>query len=77
MKIAVAKTLSQIEEGQTVGIIGINGCRELRGRLTAMGLLPKTKIRMIRNGKSGPFVISVKNSRMALGRGIADKIMVM
>jgi ferrous iron transport protein A len=76
METAITRPLSQVKEGQTVSIVAIDGGRELRSRLTAMGLLPNTLIRVIRNGKSGPFVINVKNSKMALGRGVVDKIMV-
>jgi Fe2+ transport system protein FeoA len=76
METAITRPLSQVEEGQTVCIVGVDGGRELRSRLTTMGLLPKTRIKVVRNGKSGPFVISVKNSKMALGRGVVDKIMV-
>jgi ferrous iron transport protein A len=39
-------------------------------------LLPGTQIKVLHNGRFGPFVISIKNSRMAIGRGVADKIMV-
>jgi ferrous iron transport protein A len=76
METTITRPLSQVEEGQTVSIVAIDGGRELRGRLTTMGLLPKTRISVIRNGKSGPFVINVKNSKVALGRAVADKIMV-
>jgi ferrous iron transport protein A len=68
--------LSQVEDGRVVSIIGIEGGRGLRSRLTTMGLLPKTQILVVHNGRSGPFVISVKNCRMVIGRGVADKIMV-
>jgi Fe2+ transport system protein FeoA len=34
------------------------------------------EITVISNGHPGPFVVSVKGSRMMLGRGMADKIMV-
>jgi ferrous iron transport protein A len=76
METVLTRPLSQIEEGQTVSIAAIEGGRELRSRLTAMGLLPKTRISVVRNGKSGPFVINVKNSKVALGRAVTDKIMV-
>jgi len=42
-----------------------------------MGLLPKIQITVVQNGGRGPFVVSIKNSRMVLGRGVADKIMVL
>ena len=76
METTITRPLSQVKEGQTVSIVAIDGGRELRSRLTTMGLLPKTRISVIRNGKSGPFVISVKNPKVALGRAVADKIMV-
>jgi ferrous iron transport protein A len=76
METILTRPLSQVEEGQTVSIAAIVGGRELRSRLTTMGLLPKTRISVVRNGKSGPFVINVKNSKVALGRAVADKIMV-
>ena len=76
MEATITRPLSEVTEGQTVNIIRIDGGRDLRSRLTTMGLLPKTRIKVVRNGKSGPFVINVKNSKMVLGRGIVDKIMV-
>jgi Fe2+ transport system protein FeoA len=77
METTITRPLSEVAEGQTVNVIRIDGGRDLRSRLTTMGLLPKTRIKVVRNGKSGPFVINVKNSKMALGRGIVDKIMVL
>ncbi|MGD0078632.1 MAG: FeoA family protein [Sedimentisphaerales bacterium] len=76
MDAMTAKALSEIEEGARVTVVGIQGGRGIRSRLTAMGLLPGARITVLRNGGSGPFVVSIKNSRMALGRGVADKIMV-
>ena len=76
METAVTRPLSEVTEGQTVNIIRIDGGRGLRVRLTTLGLLPNTRVTVIHNGRSGPFVISVKKSKMALGRGMVDKIMV-
>ncbi|MGA2071487.1 MAG: ferrous iron transport protein A [Sedimentisphaerales bacterium] len=76
METTVIRSLSGVAEGQTVNVIRINGSRGLRVRLTTMGLLPNTQVTVVHNGRSGPFVISVKNSKMALDRGVVDKIMV-
>jgi ferrous iron transport protein A len=76
MKTTDTRPLSQVAEGEIVSIVEIEGGRGLRGRLTTMGLLPKTQIQVVRNGGSGPFVISIGNTRMALGRGVVDKIIV-
>ena len=70
------KQLSQVREGQTVVIISINAGHGLNNRLAAMGLLPKTRIKVVNNHHPGPFVIDLKGAKMALGRGMANKIMV-
>ena len=70
------KPLSTIRSGQTVKLAGIEAGRGLNSRLAAMGLLPNVEITVINSGHPGPFVISVKGSRIMLGRGMADKIMV-
>ena len=76
MDTTVTKALWEIEEGANVTVVAIRGGRGIRRRLTTMGLMPGAKITVLLNGGRGPFVVIIKNSRMALGRGIADKIMV-
>ena len=68
--------LSTIKSGQKVKLFGVEAGRDLNSRLAAMGLLPNVEITVVSNGHPGPFVISAKGSRMMLGRGMADKIMV-
>ena len=68
--------LSTIKSGETVKLAGVEAGRCLNSRLAAMGLLPNVEITVVSNGHPGPFVISVKDSRMMLGRGMVDKIMV-
>jgi ferrous iron transport protein A len=68
--------LSTIKSGQIVKLAGVEAGRSLNSRLAAMGLLPNVEITVVSNGHPGPFVVSVKGSRMMLGRGMADKIMV-
>ncbi|MBA7714604.1 hypothetical protein ES703_123630 [subsurface metagenome] len=70
------RPLSVVKEGETVKLAAINAGQGLKSRLTTMGLLPNVEITVINNSHPGPFVISVKNSRMMLGRGMAHKIMV-
>jgi len=41
-----------------------------------MGLVADVEITVVSNSHPGPFVISVKGSRMMLGRGMAQKIAV-
>ena len=66
--------VSMLKVGQR-GIV-----REVRGghgfvqRLAAMGVLPGTEISMVRSG--GPVIVSVRNSRLVFGRGMAHRIIV-
>lgn len=48
----------------------------MQGRLAAMGLVPGTELEVLRNTPHGPFLISVKGSRIMLGHGMARKIQV-
>ena len=72
-----ARPLSKVHAGETVKLAGIEAGRSLNSRLASMGLVPNVKITVVNNSRRGPFVISVKNSKMMLGRGMAHKIMVL
>ena len=68
--------LAIIQVGRRVRIISVNAGHGLQGRLASMGLVPGTEIEVIRNSLHGPFIIAVKGSRIMLGRGMAQKIIV-
>jgi ferrous iron transport protein A len=77
MKDKQARPLSKVQAGETVKLAGIEAGRGLSSRLASMGLVPNVEITVINNSHPGPFVISVKNSKIMLGRGMAHKIMVL
>jgi len=70
------KSLSTVRPGQTVKLASINAGHGLNSRLASMGLVPNVEITVVRSGHPGPFLITVRGSKMMLGRGIAHKIMV-
>ena len=72
-----ARPLSKVHAGETVKLVGIEAGRGLNSRLASMGLVSNVKITVVNNSRPGPFVISVRNSKMMLGRGMAHKIMVL
>lgn len=59
-----------------VKLVAIDAGQGLRSRLLAMGLVPNVRITVVSNNHPGPFVVSVKGTKMVLGRGMAHKIMV-
>ena len=66
--------LCGVPTGHTVKIVQINGGKKLRQRLTDMGCLPGEEITVLE--KDGPILISIKNSRLAIGRRMADSVLV-
>ena len=71
------RPLSTVKAGETVKLASIEAGRGLHSRLASMGLVADVEITVVNNHHPGPFVISVKNSKMMLGRGMAHKIMVL
>jgi len=65
-----------VKAGEKVILVSIDAGQGLKSRLTAMGLVPNVEITVLNNSHPGPFVISVKDSRMILGKGMARKIVV-
>ncbi|MFC1780808.1 ferrous iron transport protein A [Planctomycetota bacterium] len=70
------KPLSEIPSGQKVRLVSIEAGQDLYNRLISMGMLPNELIIVVSNRYPGPFVINVKGSKVMLGRGMAQKIMV-
>ena len=68
-------TLSSVPVGQPVQLVKINAGRRLKHRLTELGLTPGVTLTIIQNN-GGPILISVRGSRIAIGREMANKIQV-
>ena len=67
--------LSMVEENKLVRIVRIAGGRGFVSKLMNMGINEGEIIKVL-NNTSGPMVISLGNSRIALGRGASFKIFV-
>lgn len=68
--------LTMVDEGARATMRSVEGGRQIRGRLAALGLLPGTELEVIQNSGHGPFVIAVRGSRIVIGRGMAARIAV-
>jgi len=71
-----ARPLSGIKTGDRARLVRVDAGRGLNSRLASMGFVPNAEITVISNGHPGPFVIIIKDVKMVLGRGVAQKIMV-
>lgn len=64
-------------DGETVALTEIRTGSKLRKRLGDMGLNVGMQVRIVQSDTSGPLILAVTNdSRLAVGRGMAQKIMV-
>ena len=71
-----AMPLTMASAGQEVCLADVTGSRELQHRLAEMGLTPGARFTVINKCNPGPFIISVKGSKLMLGRGTVHRVMV-
>ncbi len=57
-------------------VIEIRGGYGIRKKLADLGLVPGTKVRVVNKNILGPIILAIRNYRLAIGRGMANKIMV-
>lgn len=62
--------------GENVRLVDIRGGQELRKRLADLGFTQGMSLRIVQKDANGPVILAVKDSRMALGHGMAQKVMV-
>ncbi len=67
--------LSAVPPGRRVRITSYSGGRMLRSRLAALGLNLGREVDILQNNK-GLIIVGVNGGRVALGRGVSQKIMV-
>jgi len=68
--------LNTVAAGKQVKVVSIGAGFGLQRRLADMGLTPGLKVKVIGSQRPGSVVLDVRGSRLALGRGISNKIMV-
>lgn len=69
-------SLAELPVNNHAKILSFIGGRTMVNRLAALGFTPGTKIDMTQNYGRGPVIVTVRGTRVALGRGEASKIMV-
>lgn len=68
--------LTEVPEGSRVVVVGIACCGAgMRRRLLEMGFAPGSEVEVVRNSR-GPVVVKVRGVTVALGRGLAARVLV-
>jgi len=68
--------LSMAGAGKILLVTGVKGGFGLQRRLADMGLTPGAKVMVLSGCHPGPLLIDIRGSRLGLGFGVAQKIMV-
>ena len=68
--------LAMVSPGETVRLVSVEGGLGIRKRLADLGLNIGESLSVIQSDSQGPMILAVKESRLALGRGVAHKILV-
>ncbi|MBP1749200.1 MAG: Fe2+ transport system protein [Deltaproteobacteria bacterium] len=67
--------VTSLDEGQEAIVCLLSGGENLTGRLAAMGIIPGTRIKLLRKSR-GQIIVLASDTRVALGKTQADKILV-
>jgi len=68
--------LANLHPGEWGTIRRLEGGRAVLNRLVSLGVTPGARVNMAQNYGRGPLIITVRGTRLALGRGEAEKILV-
>ncbi len=66
--------LTNLQAGKKAKVVSINGGVGVKTRLQAMGIFPGVYISVIQSLGKGPVIIEAGNTRLAIGRGMAEKV---
>lgn len=67
-------SLNSLGSGEVGVVQDLNGGQGFVSRATALGFTPGTEITMLQNFRSGPLIVVVRDTHVALGRGESRKI---
>ena len=72
-----SRPLSSLCQGQKAKVVSLAGGHAFRQRVLGMGLRVGRDIEVIGGaGRGGPVVVAAGDTRLAVGQGMAEKIMV-
>ena len=69
------RKLSDFPAGSGGVVCNLDGGKEFTARIAAMGLAPGAQVTVVQNYGNGPVIVAVCNTRVALGRREAAKIL--
>ncbi len=70
--------LADLAVGRHGTVVALHGGRRFQTRIVSMGLHPGSEVEVVQggNGKGGPVIVAIGSTRLAIGKGMSDRIMV-
>ena len=68
--------LAKLKTGEVAFVYKMDSGKSMTHRLTSLGFTPGEDLEIVQNFGHGPLMVSVRGTRVALGRGEAAKILV-
>lgn len=68
--------LSELPAGEHAFVVALGLGRGISARLTTLGFTPGAELTMIQNYGHGPLVVTIRDTRIALGRHEARSILI-
>jgi ferrous iron transport protein A len=69
-------SLSELQKGEVARIARMRGGHQFLSRLASLGFTPGAHLAIVQNFGHGPIIVRLRDTRVALGRGEAKKILV-
>jgi len=69
-------SLSALHSGEHGEVVKLAGGHCMLSRMTALGFTPGADVMVVQNYGRGPLIARVRNARIALGRGEAERVYV-
>jgi len=66
--------LNELAAGETGMVQELDGGTQFRSRMAALGFTPGAAVKMVQNYGHGAVIVSLRGTRVALGRGEARKV---
>lgn len=74
--ITIKHSLAELKPGEHAALIEIHAGKGALGRMSSLGFTPGVDVEMIQNYGHGPLIVTVRGTRIALGRLEAEKLLV-
>ncbi|SMB96571.1 ferrous iron transport protein A [Desulfonispora thiosulfatigenes DSM 11270] len=73
---AKSMPLGFLDVGKEAIVLSIQGGTGLSRKLSEMGFAQGIKVKNVKNDGAGPLIVAVMDCRIAIGRGMAQKILI-